>query len=135
MKALQQMNNVERGKLLADLFPEQLSNIKDYIEQVTAYFLKSEDYIRNLWRDTALTSNFWFGIVKDFDKITNKYGSKLTKNSRLFADQLFDGYNEIYTVYCLIEYAGKEGCNYNLQQAVYLLFGDVTPISINLNDE
>jgi len=125
MKALQHMNNVEKGKLLADLFPEQLPNIKAFIEQETACFIQREDYIRNLWSETFLSPNFWFGVVRDVEKIIKKYGSKLTKNSRLFADQLFDGYNEIYTIYCLIGYTTQEFCNYNLKQAIYLFFGDV----------
>lgn len=124
MKNLEKMHNVEKGKFLADLFPEELSNITRYIEQEITHFLKNEQHIRNYWTANLVTDAFWFQLVRNIEKAIKQCGNRLHRNHRWFSNQLFDGYNAMFTIYCLIEYSAKNDCNHKLRQAIHLLFGE-----------
>ncbi|MCY1662567.1 hypothetical protein [Chryseobacterium sp. SL1] len=121
---MERLNNVEKGKLLADLLPEELPEIVRLIEQETKTFLQNEADFKANWKSTLVTAEFWFSLVRNIDNSINKCGSRLHKNNRWFADQLFDGYNALFTIYCLVEYSLKEECNHKLRQGIHFLFGD-----------
>jgi len=62
-------------------------------------------------------------LAKDAEKKIDQYGQKLNKSSRLFADQLFDGYAAFYLAYCLIQLTSQqEQQNKKFVKAVELLF-------------
>jgi hypothetical protein len=123
MKPLKQLYNVEKGKLVADLFPEQIPNITLFMEQEIQRFLKNEEVIKSQWGGTLLTSDFWYKLVPNAERTIKKYGTKFSRNHRLFADQLFDGYQAFFTIHCLVEYSHNSDCNYILRQAIRLFFG------------
>lgn len=124
MKTLENMNNVEKGKFLADLFPEELPNITQFIQQEIAHFSKNEADIRRHWTGNLVTHGFWFQLVQNIESAIKQCGNRLHRNHRWFADQLFDGYNALFTIYCLVEYTSKNECNHKLRQAIHLLFGE-----------
>lgn len=123
MKALNDMGNLDRGKLLADLFPEQLPNIILFIEQKAASFLQSDNEQTTFWGHPE-TDGFWSEVVTDIKQAIKKYAPRMAKNTRLFADQLFDGNNALFTIYCLNAYTRKPSCDPKLKQAITLLFGE-----------
>lgn len=135
MKTLEKMGNVEKGKLLADLLPEELPNIVQYIEKEVQHFLKNEEEIKSRWMATLVASDFCFRLVRHVEKSIKQCGSRLYKNHRWFADQLFDGYDAIFTIYCLGEYAEKEECDFKLKQGIHFLFGDAKLTLTNLKQE
>jgi hypothetical protein len=118
------MNNVEKGKFLADLVPEELPNITKYIEQEIAHFLKNEENTKRYWTANLVTGDYWFQLIRNIEKVINKCGNRLHRNHRWFADQLFDGYDALFTIYCLVEYSEKTDCNHKLRYAIHLLFGE-----------
>jgi len=124
MKALEQMYNVEKGKLLADLLPTELPKITLFIAQQAQRFLKNEELFKSQWKATLVSSHLWFGLVRNVDNAIKKCGTKLHKNHRWFADQLFDGYDAIFTIHCLVEYSQTANCRHRLKLAIHLLFGD-----------
>ncbi|MCT4317861.1 hypothetical protein [Elizabethkingia anophelis] len=135
MKALEEMNNVEKGYILAKLFSKNLKEISLFIQQETERFRTHEEYMRSIWADkTLITANFWFGLVENTERILKQYNVMLQRNPRVFSDQLFDGYNAIFVSNSLIEYAEKPECNHKLKQAIHLLFGEQKMIEVPLND-
>lgn len=66
MKALKEMNNVEKAYLLAKLFPDTLKELTLFVQQETERFRKYEEYIRGIWADKSLiTASFgtdWWTI-------------------------------------------------------------------------
>ena len=53
MKPLQSMNNVEKGKLLATLFPEQLKGILDSLTEGYNFLTENEEALRSTWAMTC----------------------------------------------------------------------------------
>lgn len=136
MKALEEMNNVEKAYLLAKLFPHILKEISLFIQRETERFRENEVYMRSIWSDkTLITADFWYGLVQRTEQILMRNNVMLHKSARVFSDQLFDGYNSIFITNCMMEYTEKEACDHKLKHAIYLLFGEDKMIKIRLNDK
>lgn len=116
------MNNVERAYLLARLFPEELPGILTDIRQRVAYLQKHEDDIRKEWDNGLITISFWSDLAERVLHVIEKYESKLLEKQRLFADQLFDGYNALFTNDCIVKYADKGNGSPRFRLAVKMLF-------------
>lgn len=124
MRALNEMNNVEKGYLLAKLFPESLKSLTLFVQQETERFRAQEEYIRSIWADrTLVTADFWYALVSNTEQVLKRYNVTLHRSTRVFSDQLFDGHNAIFLINCLVEYADREECNPKLKEAIHLLFG------------
>lgn len=136
MKALNKMNNLDKGELLCRLFPEELKKMLHSIETQCDYFLQNEPAIREGWQQAGFfTAGFWYRLVQDTRETVSRYQKELCKRPRWFSDQLFDGHNSLFAIYCLIEYAGKEECEYKLRLAIHLLFGDEKLLLITSNNK
>ena len=121
MKPLQNLNNVEKGKLLAALFPEQVQGILDSLQQACQFLTDNEDAIRSSWDNTFVPFEFWYRVAGNVADAIIRNGKSLTKSSSLFADHLFDGHNALFTIDCIIKQA-KHNENLKYRQAVALLF-------------
>lgn len=115
------MDNVERGKLLAALFPDEVQGILYSLQQACQYMTENEEAIREGWDSGFFPFGFWQRIAANVAEALRKYDSRLTKSSSLFADQLFDGYNGMFTIDCILKQA-KHSENLKYRQAVALLF-------------
>jgi hypothetical protein len=134
MKTLEKLSNRQKGKLLADLLPEELPDIILFIEHEIQSLLENEQQTRSHWKPILLTANVWFQLVRSIEKAIQRYGSSLYKNHRCFARRLFDGYEALFTIYCLVEYSAKAECNHKLRQAIHLLFSEEKLILTTHND-
>ncbi|MFP9097726.1 hypothetical protein ACLI09_01625 [Flavobacterium sp. RHBU_24] len=129
MKPLQNMNNVEKGKLLATLFPEQLKGILNSLTEAYNFLTENEEALRSTWGNDLLTFDFWYRQAAEVADIIKRHSRALTKSSTLFADQLFDGYHAIFTIDCIVKQAASlpslpENKRYGL--AIQLLFNHYT---------
>jgi hypothetical protein len=131
MKPLNKMDNVDRGRLLADLLPLELSKIIQYIETEAQQMSEHEQFIRTHWAEGLCTADFWFSLVQNVDRKIKKCGSRLHTKHGWFADQLFDGYDALFTLYCLQEFATKTECSEQLTLAIHLIFGRARLILTN----
>lgn len=135
MKALKEMNNVEKAYLLAKLFSDKLKELTFFVQQDTERFRKHEQYMRGIWADkTLITADFWYGLVGNTEQLLKRNNVMLHKSARVFSDQLFDGLNAIFLTNSLIEYAETQECEPKLKQAIHLLFGEEKMIVIAINE-
>ncbi len=122
MKPLEQLINVEKGKLLHELFPDEIPPLLQHIKETGSLIDRDKDTIKAQWTNGLLTADFWFTLSGNANRIIDKYEPKLEKSSRLFADQLFDGYTAIYTVECIVRYVSSRTANKKFMNAVVMLF-------------
>ena len=123
------MNNVDKGRLLATLFPEQPKGILDSLTAGHAFLTENEEALRTTWGNDLLTFDFWYVQATEVANTVNRHSRALTKSSSLFADQLFDGYNALFTIDCIVKQAAAlpplpKNQRYGL--AVQLLFSHYT---------
>lgn len=123
MKTYKQLNNVEKGKLLFDLFPENIPAAIKFIEAIANTICNDPAELRNNWENQFFSVEFWHGLATDTKRCIEENDNTLHKSGRRFADQLFDGYNALFTVHCLQQYAINEACtNKRFAQAIEMLF-------------
>jgi hypothetical protein len=125
MKAIGQMNNVEKGKLLHQLFPSEIPAFLQYVQRMCTTIKEEEQQQREQWNNGLFGFDFWLSLIGDAEQKINRYGSKLHHNSGLFADQLFDGYLAMYIVHCLMVYTTvRKHPNGKFTMTIDLLFND-----------
>jgi len=120
MKALDKMNNVEKGKLLADLFPDEVSGILEAIEKRHYQLVENKDSYAENW-DKVVTIDFWYGLAHEVFSKINRQRKELAK-SRRFADQLFDGYCALFTIECIVIHVNNDRMESDFYHMVTALF-------------
>ncbi len=123
MKPLDNLNNVERAKLLHELFPDKIPAILKFVKSLSITIEEEKEMLNSKWDNQLFSFAFWLSLAKDAEKKIDQYGEKLHKSSRLFADQLFDGYAALYLAHCLIQLTSQqEHQNKKFAKAIELLF-------------
>lgn len=122
MKALDKLNNVERAKLLFELFPEEIPALIQCIKAIAETICNDPEKLKQNWNGQMLTADFWIELAKDTMQRIEKNGDVLLKSSRRFSDQLFDGYNALFSAHCLQQYSKQDECNGQFRNAVEMLF-------------
>ena len=123
MKPLAQLNNVERAKLLFELFPGCISDFLVFQKEVTDNLMRDPDQLKENWDNGFITMEFWIRLAAETQKTLDKYNQRLTKRSQIFADQLFHGYKALYAAHCLQQYVKHHSpSDMHFKNAVELLF-------------
>lgn len=132
MKALAHMTNTERAYLLAQLFPDRLKEMTDFIKKEAELFTANKDEVYKKWNEMIIDSGFWYRLIANFERRYTKNGTRLHRNKRTFRDQLFDGYDALFSIHALIHYSEQSECPLKLKQAIHLLFGAQKLVLIDL---
>ena len=123
MKQLELLNNVERAKLLFDLFPNAMPGFLKCTKLIADEILKDPDGLSKQWAGGFITAGFWITLAKHTSQQIEKCNTKLHSSSSLIADQLFDGYNSMFCSHCLQQYVADEVCtDKKFAQMVGVLF-------------
>ncbi|HVX00149.1 MAG TPA: hypothetical protein VHA52_06930 [Candidatus Babeliaceae bacterium] len=107
MKTIQNLNNVEKAKLIHALFSHEIPGFLAYTQELCAFIKDNPDEVRKVWKDQLFGIDFWFQLSEEADRKIKKYGKQLEKSSAVFSDQLFDGYNALYLHHCLSCYTSE----------------------------
>lgn len=132
MKTLHQMNNLERAYLLARLFPDELKALTEFIKKEAELFISNRKKIYNEWTEQYISADLWFNFIDNVHCRYSRNGARLYSNKRTFRDQLFDGYDALFTIHSVIHYTDQEQCSQELKHAIYMLFGSQKLINIKL---
>jgi len=135
MKPLDKMTNTERGYMLAQLFPEELKKLTEFIKKEVDLFNQNKELVYAQWTDGIIYVGFWYRLIANLERSFSTNGARLYQNKRTFRDQLFDGYDALFTIHALICYTEREECSKELRYAINLLFGDEKLVGINLNTQ
>lgn len=123
MKPLENLINVEKAKLLHELFPQEIPALLEYVNGMCLTIQEDEQLTRSQWENGLLTVEAWLSFVEEVRYKIEKYGKRMHEQSRLFADQLFDGYVAIYMVHCMTLYTTiRQHPNHKFSLAIDLLF-------------
>ncbi|MGN6541430.1 MAG: hypothetical protein ACTHK8_03700 [Ginsengibacter sp.] len=123
MKPLEQLINVEKARILHELFPQEIPALLKYTNNMCLTIQEDEQLTRNQWENGLLTVEAWLSFVEEVRSKIDKYGKRLHTQSRLFADQLFDGYTALYIVHCMTLYTTtRKHSNHKFVLAIDLLF-------------
>lgn len=107
MKALTKLSNIEKARIIFQLFPEVISEVLEMQKAIADNLDRDPHQLMEDWHSDMFTPDFWVSLARQSKIVIEKYGYKLSKNSRLFSDQLFDGYNALFSMYCMKVFAKR----------------------------
>ncbi|MBC7485626.1 MAG: hypothetical protein H7282_02605 [Cytophagaceae bacterium] len=123
MKPFKKLSNIEKARLLFELFPDEMPSLTLFIKVLTLSILDNPAILQNRPSDQLHTTQFWMELVADAKGVFKMYEKKLSKSSRLFSEKFFCGYNSIYAGFCLHQYLlSNDSMNKKLRTAIQLLF-------------
>lgn len=123
MKPLHKMNSVEKAQLLHSLFPDEIPAFLDFVLGVGETIREHEAMEREKMGKGIITFDFWLHLLKEAEDNIRHYGVRLHRKAGLFASQLFNGHQALYTIYCLqLLVEDKQHPNPKFTEAVRLLF-------------
>ncbi|SIS62082.1 hypothetical protein SAMN05421786_101557 [Chryseobacterium ureilyticum] len=135
MKTLNQMDNLDRAYLLANLFPDEIKNLTDFIKKEADFYQDNKEQILKDWTAKHITAELWYNLIDFFERRYKKNGTRLYKNKKTFRDQLFDGYDALFSINALVNFTAQPQCSKKLKYAIYLLFGDNLLVTIDLKSQ
>ena len=74
------MNNVDKGKLLAALFPEKVQGILDSLAAAHALLNENEETLRSSWDNTLLDFDFWMQLAGQAHDIRRQWATACKKH-------------------------------------------------------
>lgn len=122
MKTLTSLDNVEKAKLLHELFKENMPDFISYLYEYTESVLDSKEELITSWDNGMFGVDFWFSLTETIKAKAERYKRDLERSSSVFSNQLFDGYNAIFTAHVLVQYASRACQEPKFKQAIELLF-------------
>ena len=123
MKSLEQLTNVDKAKLLHELFPAEMPQLVDYYLGVSEYVREHVEELSKKWDNPLMTLDAWVRLAEYVEQTIRKHGEKLHKSSRLFSDQLFGGYSALFTCHWTYQYiTTQQKANRKFSLAVDILF-------------
>lgn len=121
MKSLNEMNNVEKARLLHDLFTDEIKRIIEFILQTANEVITEPEKIKDNWGGKPFSVDGWIVLAKDTDRRIVRNFDALIKMKQRFSDQLFDGYSAMFTLQCMQDYL--QVCkNSKFNEAIEFLF-------------
>ena len=121
MQPLEQLNNVQKARLVHALFIGEIPAFLNYTAELSAYIAEHSAKVRQTWDNPILTAGMWLNLSAEAAKTINRLGRQLHQSSSIFAEQLFDGFGAMYLNHCLSEYAKREECSPKFRLAIELL--------------
>ncbi len=68
MKSLEHLTNVDKARLLHELFRDEVAAVLQYTKEMCTLIGKNKDTIRADWKNGLLTADFWFSLSNNANR-------------------------------------------------------------------
>lgn len=65
MKTLDNLNNVEKARLLHELFPDEIPAILEYVKSLSITIEEEREMLNSKWDNQLFSFPFWLSLAKD----------------------------------------------------------------------
>lgn len=122
MKALEDLTNTEKARLLHDLFPEEVKMFLEHLDKICADLEEHKDEHLKKWNNGFMSFNYWLSLVNETAGILKRHQFSMVKSSRVFSDQLFFTYTSLFVNDRIVKYADHISQNQRFKMAVELFY-------------
>jgi len=105
MASLKELNNIQRARLLHQLFPEEIPGVLNFIAETCMVINNHPQIIRANWKNEQFTVELWLVLALDVECLIKRHGKNLEIQAIIFAEQLFSGILSVFLIHCLMQYA------------------------------
>lgn len=121
MKPFDELNIIDKAKLLHELFPDEIKGLIEFILQTANELTTNPEKVKDNWGGKQFSADAWVELARDTDRRIVRNFDALIKIKQRFSDQLFDGYTGMFTLQCMQDYLDK--CKNNkFAEAIEFLF-------------
>lgn len=122
MKPLNTLNNSEKGRLLADLFPSEIGLFLDDLKAFCTDFReRKEEYARN-WNTGVVPFEYWQHLSNETEALLNRHITSMKRSSKVFSDQLYFLETALFVNDRMIKYAERKSQNDKFKIAITLFY-------------
>jgi hypothetical protein len=129
MKTIDQLTNVDKAKILFDLFKNEIPDFLEYTQSMGERISKDKEELIANWNNPFLSYQQWLSLSEQVGTAIKRYGKSLAKSGNVFAEKLFGGYAAIFTNHCLEQYGLHHAKSPRLARAIQLFYLPETPAS------
>jgi hypothetical protein len=129
MKTIDQLMNVDKAKIMFDLFRNEIPEFLEYTQAIADKVAGDKEELLANWTNPFLSYHQWLRLSQQVNSAIKKYGRSLAKSGNLFADQLFDSYLAIFSNHCLEQYGINKAHSPKFKLAISLFYLPVQPIN------
>ncbi|QEM09194.1 hypothetical protein [Mucilaginibacter rubeus] len=104
MKTIEQLTNVEKAKIMFDLFRDEIPELLNYMEEINAKIETDKEPLIAGWNNPFFNYQQWLNLSDQVAGAIKRYGKNLTKSGNVFSEQLFGGYTAIFSNHCMEQY-------------------------------
>nr|WP_068890351.1 hypothetical protein [Pedobacter panaciterrae] len=123
MKALNEFTNVDKGRLIHQLFPNEMPAMIDFIKGMCVSIQSNEAESRKAFGESLFSFEFWLWLLRRVEIIIDAKKGLLLRSDKVFAEQLFEDYLACFTIHCILVYTDQfEHPDPKFTKAIDLLF-------------
>jgi len=121
MKPFDELNIIDKARLLHELFPDQIQALIEFMLQTANEIITAPEKVKDNWGGKQFSADGWIELAKDTDRRIVRNFDALIKIKQRFSDQLFDGYTAMFTLQSMQDYLNT--CkNSKFVEAIKFLF-------------
>ncbi|MFA6084240.1 hypothetical protein [Mucilaginibacter sp.] len=128
MKTIDQLTNVDKAKIIFDLFKNEIPAFLEYTQTMADKVTNEQDALKANWSNPFLSYHQWLTLSEQANSIIKRQGKSLVKSSNLFSEQLFGGYLALFTNHCLEQYGTYKAQSPKFTYAISLFYLPVQAI-------
>lgn len=122
MKPLDTLNNSEKARLIADLFPNEINLFLDDLKAFCIDFReRKEEFARN-YSTGMVPFDYWQHLSAETDALLNRHMNSMKRSSKVFADQLYFSQTSLFVNDRIIKYAQRISQNEKFKTAIKLFY-------------
>lgn len=122
MKPIEILTNTEKGRLLADLFPNEMALFLDELKAFCVDFRENKKTYEENWTSEFVPFNYWQHLSNETENLLNRHIISMKKSCKVFSEQLFFSDTALFVNDRLIKYAQRKSGNERLELAVKLFY-------------
>ncbi|MDR6941395.1 hypothetical protein [Mucilaginibacter pocheonensis] len=133
MKTIEQLTNVEKAKIIFDLFKSEIPAFLEYAQAIADKVSNTQEELIPNWNNPFLSYHQWLSLATTVNDTVSRKRNSLVKSANVFAEQLFAGYLAIFSNHCLEQYGLHKAQSAKFARAISLFYLPVQPADNNSN--
>lgn len=129
MKTIDQLTNVDKAKIMFELFKNEIPAFLDYTQAIADKVTHAQKELIANWTNPFLSYQQWLTLSEQVNNIIKRQGKALAKSGNMFTEQLFGGYLALFSNHCLEQYGLHQAKSIRFAQAIQLFYLPETPAS------
>lgn len=127
MKTIEQLTNVDKAKIMFDLFRNEIPEFLEYVVFMADKVINDKDELIANWNNPFLNYHQWLSLSEQVSATVKRFSKSLSKSSNVFAEQLFGGYSALFSNHCLEQYGFHRAESSRFGQAISLFYLPIKP--------